>query len=129
MMNPCVSGYTLTRVVAIDKDADDNGRVSYVITAGNEEGKFAVGYDSGIVTLMKPITRDTEIEITANDHGTPARRATLNLTVVMALGQTSGPPHLLMPSPVAKISEDLAVGSTVLDVADRAINADQGSFK
>ncbi|XP_043275880.1 protein dachsous [Venturia canescens] len=122
-----IPGYTITRVVAIDKDADDNGRISYVITAGNEDGKFSVGYDSGIVTLMKPITRDSEIEITANDHGSPARRATLNLTVVMATGQTSGPPHLLISSPVVKISEDLVVGSTVLDVVDPTMDGDQAN--
>lgn len=116
------------RVVAVDKDAGDNGRVSYVITAGNEEGRFSVGYDSGVVTLVKPIVRDAEIEITANDHGTPARRATLNLTLIMASGQTSGSPRLLVPSPIARVSEDLAVGSTVLDVAGPAITSEQGSY-
>ena len=115
--------------MAVDKDAGDNGRVSYVITAGNEEGRFSVGYDSGIVTLMKQIVRDAEIEITANDHGSPARRATLNLTLVMAIGQTSGPPRLLLPSPISRVSEDLTVGSTVLDVAGPAITNEQGTLK
>ncbi|XP_024947273.1 protein dachsous isoform X2 [Cephus cinctus] len=118
--NDLLPGASLLRVVAVDKDAGDNGRVSYVITSGNEEGRFSVGYDSGIVTLARPMSRLTELEITANDHGTPPRKATLKLVLTLA-SQAAGPPRLLLPGPTAKISEDSALGATVLNVAGPAI--------
>ncbi|KOC69013.1 Protein dachsous [Habropoda laboriosa] len=119
-------GATLVRVVAVDKDAGDNGRVSYVITSANEEARFSVGYESGIVSLERPMVRSTELEITANDHGSPPRKSTLRLTLTFASGQTNGPPRLLLSNPVARISEDLQVGAPVLNVAGPII-ADQGN--
>nr|XP_012147456.1 PREDICTED: protein dachsous isoform X1 [Megachile rotundata]XP_012147457.1 PREDICTED: protein dachsous isoform X2 [Megachile rotundata] len=119
-------GATLVRVVAVDKDAGDNGRVSYVITSANEESRFSVGYESGIVSLERPMVRSTELEITANDHGTPPRKSTLKLTLTLASGQTNGPPRLLLANPVARVSEDLQVGAPVLNVAGPII-ADQGN--
>lgn len=115
----------MVRVVAVDKDAGDNGRVSYVITSANEEARFSVGYESGIVSLERPMARSTELEITANDHGSPPRKSTLRLSLALASGQTNGPPRLLLANPVAKISEDLQVGAPVLNVAGPII-ADQG---
>lgn len=114
------------RVVAVDKDSGDNGRVSYVITSGNEEARFSVGYDSGIVTLMKPIARPADLEITANDHGSPPRKAALKLSLTPATAQTSGPPRLLKPNPVVRISENLHVGASVLDVAGPAAKQKEG---
>lgn len=120
-----LSGASLVRVVAADKDSGDNGRVSYVITSGNEEARFTVGYESGIVSLAKPIAKSAELEITANDHGSPPRKATLKLSLIPVTAQANGPPRLLLPNPVASISEDLHVGAPVLNVAGPAI-ADQG---
>lgn len=113
------------RVVAVDRDAGDNGRVSYVITSANEEARFSVGYESGIVSLERPMVRTTVLEITANDHGSPPRKSALKLTLTLASGQTNGPPRLLLANPVARISEDLQVGAPVLNVAGPII-ADQG---
>jgi len=118
-------GASLVRVVAVDKDFGDNGRVSYVITSGNEESHFIMGYDSGIVTLMKSITKPMNLEITANDHGIPFRKAVLKLSLNPVAAQASGPPRLLLPNPIVKISENLHVGSHVINVAGPAI-ADQG---
>lgn len=118
-------GASLIRVVAIDKDSGDNGRISYVITSGNEESRFTVGYESGIVSLAKPITKPANLEITANDHGSPPRKAVLKLSLNPVVAQANGPPRLLLPNPIAKISENLHVGSHVVNVAGPAI-ADQG---
>lgn len=71
------------------------------------------------------MARSTELEITANDHGSPPRKSTLRLTLSLASGQTNGPPRLLLANPVARISEDLQVGAPVLNVAGPII-ADQG---
>lgn len=123
-----VSGATIARVVAVDKDAGDNGRVFYVITSGNEESRFAVGYESGIVSLVRPMSaRPTELEITANDHGAPPRKSTIKLSLALTSGQSSGPPRLLLPNPIARVSEDLQVGAAVLNVGGPAI-VNQGIY-
>ncbi|XP_036146923.1 protein dachsous [Monomorium pharaonis] len=119
-------GASLIRVVAMDKDAGDNGRISYVITSGNEESRFTVGYESGIVSLVKPITKPANLEITANDHGLPPRKAVLKLSLNPVAAEASGPPRLLLPNPIAKISENLHVGSHVINVAGSAV-MDQGN--
>lgn len=116
------------RVVAVDRDSGDNGRVSYVITSGNEEARFTVGYESGIVSLAKPIARPTDLEITANDHGSPPRRAVLRLSLIPVTARASGPPRLLLSNPVASIAENLQIGAPVLNVAGPAV-ADQGKRK
>ncbi|XP_018368826.1 PREDICTED: protein dachsous [Trachymyrmex cornetzi] len=117
-------GGSVVKVVAVDKDSGDNGRISYVITSDNKETRLIMGYESGIVTLVKPITEPMNVEITANDHGTPFRKATLNLSLNPVAAQASGPPRLLLPNPIVKISENLHVGSHVMNVAGPAI-ADQ----
>ncbi|CAD6220367.1 GSCOCG00005022001-RA-CDS [Cotesia congregata] len=114
-------GTTIVRVIAVDKDTDNNGRVSYVIVSGNEESRFSLGYDSGLLTLMKPIARDTVLQVAANDHGLPPRRAVMNLTVAIAVGQSRGPPRLLLPNPVATVSENLAVGGFIINVVGSAL--------
>ncbi|XP_011637579.1 protein dachsous [Pogonomyrmex barbatus] len=119
-------GASLIRVVAVDKDFGDNGRISYVITSGNEESRFTVGYESGIVSLAKPIAKPTELEITANDHGSPPRKAVLKLSLNPMTAQTNGPHRLLLCNPIARISEGLNVGSHVANVAGPAIT-DQGN--
>lgn len=108
----------------MDKDSGDNGRVSYIITSGNEAGQFSVGYDSGIVTLSRPMTGTAELEITANDHGTPPRKSSLRLYFAAA-GHAAGPPRLLQANPVARISEDAQIGANVATVAGPAMS-DQG---
>ncbi|KAJ8676739.1 hypothetical protein QAD02_012526 [Eretmocerus hayati] len=115
-------GAALSRVVAVDKDAGENGRVAYTISSGNEEGHFFLGYDSGVVSLARPMLQAHELEITASDHGSPPRRATIKLTFTTAEGQTSGPPRLLISSPVARISEGLGVGSDIMNVAGTAVS-------
>ncbi|XP_011309154.1 protein dachsous [Fopius arisanus] len=111
------TGANIVRVIAVDRDTDNNGRVSYVITSGNEESSFAVGYESGLVTLIRPFVKDTVLQITANDHGSPPRRAILNLTISMAIGRINGPPRLLQVNPIARVSEDLSIGGAILNVA------------
>ncbi|XP_063989981.1 protein dachsous [Diachasmimorpha longicaudata] len=114
-------GANIVRVIATDRDTDNNARISYVITSGNEDSSFAVGYESGLVTLVRPLIKDTILQITANDHGSPPRRAILNLTISMAIGQSNGPPRILLEDPVVRVSEHLDVGGAIINVAGPAL--------
>lgn len=99
--------------------------MSYIISAGNEEGRFSVGYDSGMVSLVRPMLRPAELDITASDHGFPPRKSVFKLSLTLASDETDGPPRLLLPNQVAKISEDFQVGASVINVAGPAA-ASQG---
>ncbi|KAG1676563.1 Protein dachsous [Nymphon striatum] len=50
-------GDEILHVIAVDRDSRDNGRVTYKITSGNDEGKFDLDYDTGksesIVCLLR----------------------------------------------------------------------------
>ncbi|KAK4886122.1 hypothetical protein RN001_002393 [Aquatica leii] len=117
-------GEVVTRIVAVDKDSGDNGRVTYVISGGNEENKFALGYDTGVLTLAKPlIFTDTAktftLNVTASDHGTPTKQANLVLKLTIQ-GSSSNPPRFLHPEYQAKISEKVAIGSYVTKVSAKS---------
>ena len=113
------------RVVAVDKDAGDNGRVSYVISSGNDEGHLTIGQESGVVSLVKPIVKPSNFEITANDHGTPPRKATFNITLTTDADQGTKAPRLLLSNLVARVSENHRVGTDIISVA-RVLASDQG---
>lgn len=70
-------GYPLLHVIAIDRDSRDNGRVSYAVASGNEDGAFSLDPTSGILAVTRPLDRESqnsyELNVTAVDHGKPAK--------------------------------------------------------
>uniref|UniRef100_A0A6P7F7B9 Protein dachsous n=1 Tax=Diabrotica virgifera virgifera TaxID=50390 RepID=A0A6P7F7B9_DIAVI len=117
-----IIGMTMAHIVAIDLDSGDNGRVTYVISSGNEQGIFSLGYDTGSLTLTKPFPSSQKsflLNITANDHGTPTRRATMELKVVVQ-GSIDSVPKFLEVQYMAEVSEDVAVGSVITRVTARS---------
>ena len=55
-------GTTLFRVAATDKDIDDNARLRYDITSGNDLDCFEVNPTTGVVSLKKPLDFDKNSE-------------------------------------------------------------------
>lgn len=114
-------GDVVTRIFAVDKDSGDNGRVTYVIASGNEENRFALGYDNGIVTLAKPLTftdssKVFTLNVTATDHGTPTKQAHFVLKLSVQ-GSHENPPRFFYSEYHAKVSEDAALGTYVAKVS------------
>lgn len=116
-----VPGMTVARLIATDKDEGDNGRVSYVLTSGNEDGRFSLDRESGVLKLVRPLMRPTELEIVASDHGLPPRKTSVRVSLVQTASQNSGPPRLLLPNPIARLSENLRVGADVVHIASPAV--------
>lgn len=114
-----LTGSLLLRILAIDKDAGENGRVSYAIISGNEDGCIAVNRESGELTLMKHLQKAiSEIEITASDHGFPQRSNTIRLTFSVTSSESNNLlSRLLLSNPMLQISENLQVGSELINVA------------
>ncbi|KAF5281948.1 hypothetical protein FQA39_LY00472 [Lamprigera yunnana] len=117
-------GEVVTRIVAVDKDNGDNGRVTYIIAGGNEDNKFALGYDTGVLTLAKPLiftdtSRTFTLNITASDHGTPTKQTNFVLKLTIQ-GSSTNPPRFLYPEYQGKISEKAALGSYITKVSAKS---------
>ncbi|XP_060532504.1 protein dachsous [Cylas formicarius] len=79
-------GMMVAHVVAVDDDAGDNGRVTYVMAGSKDSSLFALGYDTGYVTLAKPLPVATVtyvLNVTATDHGIPTRQTSTELELVV----------------------------------------------
>ncbi|KAJ8922560.1 hypothetical protein NQ315_007590 [Exocentrus adspersus] len=115
-------GMTVTHLVAVDVDSGDNGRVTYIISSGNDAGLFSLGYDTGILTLAKPLVYDQKmfiLNITANDHGTPTKKASMELKLLLQ-GNLNGPPKFLESEYTATVSEAVQVDSIVTKVTAKS---------
>lgn len=109
----------IVRVIAVDKDSKDNGRVSYSISSNsNEEMYFSIDDVSGVVNLIKPMPHEAELEIVAKDHGVPSHETHIKLNFASAKEQIRESFHLLVPRPTVKISENMPTGSEVARVAE-----------
>ena len=69
-------GQTLKDVaLVLSLISDENGRVTYHISAGNSRQYFKIDGDSGLVTIKKPVDSDNlqssriALNISAADHG------------------------------------------------------------
>lgn len=127
-----VIGTPIIHLVAIDKDSGDNGRVTYVITSGNEGSYFALGYETGFLTLAKSLTpadsaRTFVLNVTASDHGNPTRQASTELRVSVQ-GSVDNPPKFLNTAYQASITEDTTVGSSVTKVLAKSGLLEQGKI-
>lgn len=123
-------GMTIIHLVAVDIDSGDNGRVTYVISSGNDAGLFSLGYDTGILTLAKPLLYNQKtfvLNITANDHGTPTRKASMELKLVVQ-GNVNGPPKFLESEYTASIPEDAFIGSVVTKVTAKSGLAEESKY-
>lgn len=114
-------GDWLCDVVAVDRDAGDNGRTVYTIADGNDRGTFAIDYDTGALTLARPVAAADAaraphvINVTVADRGTPARYAHVALEVSFAAG-AERVVQFAHKTYAANVSEDAPVGSFVAKV-------------
>lgn len=125
-------GSILAKIIAVDKDSGENGRVSYMITGGNDDGRFSLGYDTGHLTLSKSFIDNNTLKknsyflnITASDHGNPSRHTLFSLKVLIR-GSTEIPPKFINSTYTVSIPEDVPPGTVVVTVEARSSNSDAG---
>lgn len=112
-------GHRLCRVVAVDADAGDNGRVVYTMAAGNEDGAFAIGYETGVLTLARRPADGAKkrvLNVTAADRGTPARYTHVVLEVTFTASTDQFAVQFAQKTYSANVSEDAPIGSFVAKV-------------
>ncbi|XP_045101942.1 protocadherin-like wing polarity protein stan isoform X7 [Portunus trituberculatus] len=119
----CVSesdspGMPVIKVTATDKD--ENPRLHYAITSGNERGRFSITAQSGrgLISLAQPLDYKQErkyiLTVTATDAG--GRYDTANVYVNVSDANTF-PPQFDNTPYSATVFEDAPEGSTVIMVA------------
>nr|CAD7573732.1 unnamed protein product [Timema californicum] len=89
--NAGLPNYLVMTVKAVDKDAGDNGRVSYHLKVGNENQQeteeFSINHDTGElrtkIILDREIRAKYELLLVAKDHGSPTSYETLHFLTVL----------------------------------------------
>lgn len=113
-------GYPLLHVIAVDRDARDNGRVSYSILSGNEDGAFSLDVASGVLAVTRPLDRESQnryaLNVTATDHGRPAR-ASWQLVHIHVEDINDNPPRFVRPLYEAAVAENSPAGTFVVKVS------------
>ncbi|XP_037070379.1 protein dachsous-like [Pollicipes pollicipes] len=113
-------------VVASDADTGINGEITYSITDGNVGNKFSIDVHTGALSV-RPLDREArdayQLEVTAQDRGSPARRATCALHVRVQ-DQNDNDPKFQQRQYEAHVAEDAPLGTDVLTV--RAVDDDHG---
>nr|CAD7397014.1 unnamed protein product [Timema cristinae] len=101
-----------------DKKKGVNRRIKYSL-AYSAGGQFNITADSGIVTLVKPLYRDTRamynLSVQALDRGVPQLSELTDLTVTV-LGYNDKPPEFTSKYYNATVPENVSVGSEVTRV-------------
>ncbi|XP_014247424.1 protein dachsous [Cimex lectularius] len=121
-------GSVVVQVLATDKDSGENGRVTYDVTSGNSQGKFSLGYETGHLTLLRPLDVGSKhnINVTATDHGNPPKSATIPITITVKR-TTESPPKFSRMVYNANVSEDATIGSFVTRVDAKSSSEEGGN--
>ena len=121
-----VNGSLVGAVAAADPDEGDT--VSYSITAGNEDGKFAINAATGEITVAGALDNETTpsytLTVQADDGNGGSATATVNITVT-EVGEENTTPFFEVSSYYSfSVPEDTAEGASVGAVS--ATDPDEG---
>ncbi|XP_065207257.1 fat-like cadherin-related tumor suppressor homolog isoform X3 [Planococcus citri] len=123
-------GTLVTKVHATDADIGINRKIRYSLM-DSAKGHFSISPEDGIVTLAKPLDRETKdsynISIKAVDQGIPPLYNVTSLFILI-LDVNDNPPEFLTRTYYASIPESSGVGTEVARVfatsLDTGINAE-----
>lgn len=135
-------GQIVTRIIAIDQDAGNNGRVTYAILNGNDGERFSIDSVNGTINLAKPVlsnasnepdsfdenSRKFTLAISASDHGLPIPLVSRTSLQIIVQGSTSNPPRFIEPLYHINISENIPIGSFVVRVNAKSFQTENGKF-
>ena len=111
------------QVFAIDKDSSSNGAVSYAIVDGIGKDRFVINSTTGDVATTTPLDRENQtsyrLTLQARDSGSPCRVANATLTVIVQDVNDNAPYFDPSSYATVSLSEDTAIGTTILTVTAR----------
>ncbi|XP_073501312.1 protocadherin-23 [Phyllobates terribilis] len=115
------------KVLAVDRDAGNNGRVLFQIIGGNTGGYFAINNTSGELWTTRTLDREDvssfTIVVECHDLGSPKKSTTAKLHIKV-LDVNDNPPSFSKSQYRSSVRENLAAGSMVLSL--HAIDVDEG---
>ncbi|XP_078145977.1 protocadherin-23 [Centroberyx gerrardi] len=113
-------GSLLHHVVAVDGDLGENGLVSFIIVAGNEEGFFTLEEKTGLLYLSAPLDYEAQpshrLTVQAVDWGRPSLSSTHTLTVEVG-DVNDQPPVFQQDVYSASVAENRDPGEPVVRVS------------
>ncbi|AWP05365.1 putative protocadherin-23 [Scophthalmus maximus] len=120
VMEDAEVGSLLHHFVAIDGDKGENGLVSYVIIAGNNNGLFTLEEKTGLLFLSTPLDYESRrlhrVTVRAADRGLPSLSSTQTLTV--EVGDVNDQPPVFSRSVYnASVAENRDPGEPVVRVS------------
>lgn len=138
-----LSGHLVTRVLATDMDSDDNGRISYNILSGNENEKFHLNSNTGIIELIKPVNDLSasiyykphinsynrgkyNLLISASDHGVKIQKETRINVVIVIQASINSPPKFKESVYHINISENIPSGNFVIRIGADSYQTENG---
>ncbi|XP_070605431.1 protocadherin-16 [Erythrolamprus reginae] len=122
------TGFLVLQVVARDRDMGENGRVSYLLRAGNPDGQFHLNPSTGALSIVRALDREEvsqhNLTVVATDHGSP-RHTTTQLLSVQVLDVNDETPTFEKSVYEGQVAENLPAGVLVLQL--HAIDEDLGT--
>ncbi|XP_031558160.1 protocadherin Fat 4-like [Actinia tenebrosa] len=122
--SPGTSVITLT---ASDNDEEENKRIEYFITGGNNENKFVIDSVSGKISTRGELDRESKsqyaINVTARDYGNPSKYSTC-VVIATVTDVNDNSPVFTRSYYSFSISEEVSVRTAVGSV--KAIDQDSG---
>lgn len=110
------------------QNAGLNRKIHYALV-NSAEGQFSIDEFSGIIRLEKPLDRELQavytLTLKATDEGLPRRLSSTSSLIVSVLDINDNPPVFEHREYSASVSEDILVGTEVLQIyaASRDIEA------
>uniref|UniRef100_A0A8C8SDR6 Protocadherin-16 n=1 Tax=Pelusios castaneus TaxID=367368 RepID=A0A8C8SDR6_9SAUR len=113
------TGFVVLHVLAQDGDLGENGRVSYMLQAGNGDGRFHLNPSTGALSIVRALNREEvtqhNLTVVAMDHGFP-RHSSTQLLSVLVLDVNDEAPTFERAEYEASVMENLPAGSLVLQL-------------
>ncbi|XP_068760232.1 protocadherin Fat 4-like [Montipora capricornis] len=122
------TGSAVEEVLAVDPDTGLSGMVVYRIFAGNDESTFVIGNQTGVISLSKPLDRETRdsytLTVVASDLGSPPVTSSVQVAIKV-LDVNDNRPQFNGTSLKGGILENSPIGALVMRVM--ATDADIGT--
>lgn len=119
-------GTNVGTIQAIDQDGGDDGKVYYIFVMSSNDKGFAIGYETGDITVSRRLDRETQnrviLTVMAKNFGGIKGNDTDEAQVIISIQDGNDPPEFLEQQYNTEVSEGVAVGTKVLTV--KAIDKD-----
>lgn len=119
-------GTSVGFVQATDQDAGNDGRVYYLFVGSSNDKGFAIGPESGMISVSRRLDRETQnrvvLTVMAKNGGGIRGNDTDEAQVIISIQDGNDPPEFLQNVYDASVSEGAGQGTRVLAV--RAVDKD-----